>query len=79
MGMQCLNGVLSLDGTLSTKKKELRTQFFIFACVGLLTSVLSLVSTLDRQLRAPIPLAGSLIIILGFSILRSVQCCAGFR
>ena len=68
MGMQCLNGVLSLDGTLSRKKKELRTQFFIFACVGLLANVLGVAANLDSQLKGPIALAGSLIIILAFSI-----------
>ena len=68
MGMQCLNGVLSLDGTLSTKKKELRTQFFIFASVGLLTTVFSIVATFGEQLRYPINLAGILLIILGLSI-----------
>ena len=68
MGMQCLNGVLSLDGTLSRKKKEMRTQFFIFACVGSLANVVSLVSTFDAQLRVPIALAAKLIASLGFSI-----------
>ena len=68
MGMQCLNGVLSLDGTLSTKKKELRTQFFIFGCAGLLANVFSMVATLAGQLRHPITFAGTLMISLGFSI-----------
>ena len=68
MGMQCLNGVLSLDGTLSTKKKELRTQFFIFASVGLSGNVLSTVATLAGKLRHPINLAGTLVVSLGFSI-----------
>ena len=66
--MQCLNGVLSLDGTLNTKRKELRTQFFIFACAGLLVTVFSLVVTLARQLRHPINLAATVLLILGFSI-----------
>ena len=75
MGMQCLNGVLSLDGTLSRKKKELRTQFFIFACVGSLANVVSLVSTFDAQLRVPIALVGTLILILGFSIVICAVLC----
>ena len=66
--MQCLNGVLSLDGTLSTKQKELRTQFFIFACVGLSGNVLGLVTTFDRQLRVPMTLIATLIVSLVFSI-----------
>ena len=67
MGMQCLNGVLSLDGTLSRKKKELRTQFFIFACVGF-ANVFAMVVTLAGKLRDPINLAGTVVVLLGFSI-----------
>ena len=68
MGMQCLNGVLSLDGTLSTKQKELRTQFFIFACVGWGASLFSLLAWIEEQMLIPISLAGSLVALLGFSI-----------
>ena len=75
MGMQCLNGVLSLDGTLSTKQKELRTQFFIFACAGFFGSPVSLFSWIEAQMEAPIALAGTLLTLLGFSIaLFSVLC-----
>ena len=49
MGMQCLNGVLSLDGTLSRKKKELRTQFFIFACVAFLAAAFGLVIDIQKK------------------------------
>ena len=68
MGLQCLNGVLSLDGTLSTKKKEIRTQFFIFGCAGLLAFVLGVAATLASDMRHPINLVGSLFVSLGFSI-----------
>ena len=68
MGMRCLNGVLSLDGTLSRKKKELRTQFFIFSCVGLLANVFTMVATIARQLGHPINLAGSVMVSLRFGI-----------
>ena len=68
MGMQCLNGVLSLDGTLSTKKKELRTQFFIFGCAGWLTTVFGVVATLAVDLKNRINLVATLIVVLGFSI-----------
>ena len=68
MGMQCLNGVLSLDGTLSRKKKELRTQFFIFGCAGWLATVFSMVVTSAGQLLYHIDLAATLIVTLGFSI-----------
>ena len=68
MGMQCLNGVLSLDGTLSRKKKELRTQFFIFGCVGLLANLLGLVANLDSPIRHPINSVATVVVSLGFSI-----------
>ena len=68
MGMQCLNGVLSLDGTLSRKKKELRTQFFIFGCVGWVANLLGVAGTFYSQLRHPINLVATLIVSLGFSI-----------
>ena len=68
MGMQCLNGVLSLDGTLSTKRKELRTQYFIFACAGWLVNILFIVLTFGKQVRQPINMAGTLIVLLGLSV-----------
>ena len=68
MGMQCLNGVLSLDGTLSTKRKELRTQYFIFACVGWWTVVVTMVLTLEEQRRNPVFFVGTLVALLGLSI-----------
>ena len=75
MGMQCLNGVLSLDGTLSTKKKELRTQFFTASCVSWLATVLNLLFNLDQQRRKPIVFGGTLMGLLGFSIvICSVLC-----
>ena len=66
--MQCLNGALSLDGTLSRKKKELRTQFFIFACVGWWTNLLGLVFSLSFQVSTPIILAGTLVMMIALSI-----------
>ena len=68
MGMQCLNGVLSLDGTLSMKKKELRTQFFIFTCVGWWANILALVLNLHQQLNQPLILGGTMVIMFGLSI-----------
>ena len=65
--MRWLNGVLSLDGTLNTKRKELRTQFFIFACVGWWGTVLNFVLTIAIQLSQPFALAGSVWALLGFS------------
>ena len=66
--MQCLNGVLSLDGTLSRKNKELRTQFFIFACVGWLATALSLAISLDRQIKHVLNMVGTLVVLLALSI-----------
>ena len=68
MGMQCLNGVLSLDGTLSRKKKELRTQFFTFACVGWWAGVFSLMFNSESQRNTPFLLAGTLAIMLALTI-----------
>ena len=75
MGMQCLNGVLSLDGTLSRKKKELRTQFFIFACVGWCASVLDLVVNFDAHKGTPMNLAGTLMLQLGLGIVICAVLC----
>ena len=75
MGMQCLNGVLSLDGTLSTKRKELRTQFFIFACVGWLATLFGLVTSFERLTSHGIAFGGTLVVLLGFGIaIASVLC-----
>ena len=68
MGMQCLNGVLSLDGTLSRKKKEMRTQFFIASCVGWVGTALSLIMNIDRQKKHVLNLVGTLVGMLGLSI-----------
>ena len=68
MGMQCLNGVLSLDGTLSRKKKEMRTQFFIAACVAWWANVLAMLANFDSQRSSPFTFAGTLVIMLALSI-----------
>ena len=68
MGTQCLNGVLSLDGTLSTKQKELRTQFFIFAFMGYCATLSYLVLNLESHRRHPIHFVGTLITLLTCSI-----------
>ena len=68
MGMQCLNGVLSLDGTLSTKKRKLRTQFFTFACAGWWANVISVMFNYDAQLTSAISLSGTLVVLLGLSL-----------
>ena len=65
--MKCLNGVLSLDGTLSTKMRELRTNFFIFACVGLVVSVGTWFATFPAQMSQPLSWIGSVVIQLALS------------
>ena len=75
MGMQCLNGVLSLDGTLSTKRKELRTQFFTFACVGWLATVFTLVTSFERLASHRISFGGTLVVLLGFGIAIALVLC----
>ena len=68
MGMQCLNGVLSLDGTLSRKRRAMRTQYFSASCAACLGNIFFLVFTLEQQLRKPMSFGGSLMLMLGFSI-----------
>ena len=75
MGLQCLNGALSLDGTLNRKRKELRTQFFIFACVGWCASVLALVTNFYEQLTYPLAITGTLVVNFGFSIVICTVLC----
>ena len=66
--MRCLNGVLSLDGTLSTKMKELRTQFFVFICAGWMSTVMTLATTSGAQKRHPIAAAGTVVALIALSI-----------
>ena len=63
--MQCLNGVLSLDGTLTGKEKEKRTRFFIFSTAGLLFLLLGVSSSLDSQMNHRTELIGSVLATLG--------------
>ena len=65
--MRWLNGVLSLDGTLSTKKKELRTQFFMASCAGWVATVLYFAATLAKQQAQPFAFVASVLSLLGFS------------
>ena len=75
MGMQCLNGVLSLDGTLSTKQKELRTQFFICASVGCCATLFYLVLSLETHRRHAIHFVGTLSTLLGSIIAMCALLC----
>ena len=65
--MRWLNGVLSLDGTLSTKREELRTQFFIFACLGFLGVVGNFLITIEKHLTQPIAFGGTVLALLVYS------------
>ena len=66
--MQCLDAVLSLDGTLSKQEKEKRTQFFFFTVLGLFAALAGLVVSYPEQKSHPVYLSGSGIVIAGFSI-----------
>ena len=68
MVMQCLKGVLSLDGTLNTKRKELRTQYFIFACAGWFATFFLLTVTLGEHSTNRFFLGGTVLVLLGFSV-----------
>ena len=63
--MQCINGVLSLDGTLTGKEKEKRTRFFIFSSAALLFNLLACSSSLDSQMNHRTELTGSVLATLG--------------
>ena len=75
MGMQWLNGMLSLDGTLSRKKRAMRTEYFIFGCVCWLVTASFLVLTLEKLRRQPILLGGTVLALLGFSIVICTVLC----
>ena len=67
-GMQCLYGVLSLDGTLSTKEKERRTQYFIFCVIGTYMSVLNWMISFDMHMHRPAYMAGTVLCLSGVAI-----------
>ena len=66
--MKCLDAVLSLDGTLSAKRKQQRTQYFIFVSVGLFLSLTSLPITLQKATSQPAGVLASGLSLLGMSI-----------
>ena len=70
-----LKAVLSLDGTLSSKETEKRTQFFIFACAGLFACAISFASSYARQLSNPVRLCGTCMAVLGSAIAFSAVLC----
>ena len=62
--MQCLDGVLSLDGTLTGKEKEKRTRFFIFSSAALLFTLLGFFATHDSQMNQRTELTGTFLAII---------------
>ena len=64
--MQCLDGVLSLDGTLSRKEKEHRTQYFIGIVVAFCAVAGGLVLTYRVQVARTFYLTGTLLACFGF-------------
>ena len=70
-----LKAVLSLDGTLSSKEREKRTQFFIFACAGLFACAISFASSSGGQLSNPVRLCGTCMAVLGSAIAFSAVLC----
>ena len=66
--MKWLHGVLSLDGTLDSKGRERRTQFFIVVNVGWFSTVAYFLSTAAMQMNHPFLLVGSSLAVIGFSI-----------
>ena len=66
--MKCLDALLSLNGTLSAKKKQQRTQYFIFVSVGLFLSLTTLAATSEKYTSQPALLLGNSLSLLGMSI-----------
>ena len=62
--MQCLDGVLSLDGTLIGKEKEKRKRFFIFSSAALLFTLLGFFATHDSQMNQRTELTGTFLAII---------------
>ena len=67
-GMQCLNGVLSLDGTLSKKEKELRTQFFIVCTLSVAIIISNLFVYFDMLVHRPAYMVGTMLCSCGFAL-----------
>ena len=66
--MQCLDGVLSLDGTLIGKEKEKRTQYFIGNTVALCATIAGLALTYRVQVAHTLYVTGTLLVCLGFIV-----------
>ena len=73
--MKCLDALLSLNGTLSAKKKQQRTQYFIFVSVGLFLSLTALAATSEMYTSQPALLLGNSLSLLGMSIGLCVVLC----
>ena len=65
--MQCLDAVLSLDGTLSGKEKERRTQFLVLNTAGICATFMGVFLAYHVQLAHKSYLAGTAIALIGFS------------
>ena len=67
--MKCLDALLSLNGTLSAKKKQQRMQYFIFVSVGLFLSLVSLaVGSPEMYTAQPALCLANSLSLLGMSI-----------
>ena len=66
--MQCLKAVLSLDGTLSNKETERRTQFLLFCGLGMSTCIVGISLSWDMHVSHPAYMAGTLLAIGGLAI-----------
>ena len=66
--MRCLDAILSMDGTLSRRERERRTQFFVVCAIGWLLCVVSIIHSLQRHLAEQLALIGTLLIAFGFTI-----------
>ena len=66
--MQCLKAVLSLDGTLSNKETERRTQFLLFCGLGLCICIVGIPMSWDMHMNHPVYMVGSVFTVAGLAI-----------
>ena len=66
--MRCLDAILSMDGTLSRRERERRTQFFVVCAIGWCVDVLILVRWLPVMLIQPLLLVGTFFVAFGFGM-----------
>ena len=74
-GMQCLNGVLSMHGTLGSRAKELRTRFFICVVAGMSATLMGLTFSIGHDIHHPAYMIGTVLVVAAFSVATCAVLC----